>query len=157
MLPSSNPPWTHLIPLLIRLPPPPTRPNIIYFSLNVWRHSPITSLLRHYFILCWVGLPLTLKTLTAQTLKLGNGDVHGHGCFSLGSLPLPQLYVMEIPTEIMIWDLWLSQRAPRIFTLSLWLSILTQKGLVVLSGTSPFVLWFYPYAFFHVPWAIEFE
>ena len=34
-----------------------------------------------------MGLPLTLKTLTAQTLKLGNGDVHGHGCFSLGSLP----------------------------------------------------------------------
>ena len=79
---------------------------MLVVSLNV------TSLQPHSFIiiLCWVGwvshsvtlswcLVLTVNTLiTAQTPKLGNGNVHGHGCFSLGTLP-PTSMLWKFPQK----------------------------------------------------------
>ena len=61
------------------------------------------SLQPHYFIVCWVGLPLTLKhsPLKLQSLAMAMSMAMAT---SLLVSP-PQLYVMEIPTEIMIWDL----------------------------------------------------
>ena len=134
MLPSSNPPWTHLIPLLIRLHPP--RGPILY--ILVWTSDVALQLwVYNRIILSYVGWVCHSHLNTHRS----NSKAWQWQC------PWPWLLLSwSLPPNSMLWKFpqksWYGiydyHNALLVFSLSLWLSILTQKGLVVLSGTSPF-------------------